>query len=167
MRLRRRGDKQDKDKKVEELKKEEDWEQVVLPSIQWRPIHPGPLVLGLLVSDANPEGIPVASGQEVPNEGLAGGAAGCQRRSEEDFQPPPSDGAAESYLLLRCGDDGQVASSTTAVVLAAEPALRHLRHEVAAAAEGLPAVGAGQQHWWRPRTLSNDFWTLRSTKEQK
>lgn len=142
---------------------------MVLPSDQWRPVHPGPLVLGVLVSDAEPEGVPVASGQEVPHEGLAGGAAGGQGRSEEDFLLPPSGGAAESYLLLGRGDDGQVASFAAAVVLAAAPALRRLRHHVAAAAEGVPAVGAGQQRRRRPRALlSNDFcWTLRRTREQR
>lgn len=82
---------QEKEEKVEvEEKKEEEGEQVVLPSDQWRPVHPDPLVLCVLVSDADPEGVPVASGQEVPHEGLAGGAAGGQGRSEEDFLPPPS-----------------------------------------------------------------------------
>lgn len=54
---------------------------MVLPSDQWSPVHPGPLVLGVLVSDAEPEGVPVASGQEVPHEALAGGAAGGQGRT--------------------------------------------------------------------------------------
>lgn len=94
-------------------------EREVLPCNQWRPVHPGPLVLGVLVCDADPERVPVASGQQVPHKGLAGGAARGERRH---FLPPTSKVAAEFYLLLSRGDDGQVASFVATVVLAAAPA---------------------------------------------
>lgn len=56
-------------------------EEAFVPPVQWRPVHPDPLILGVVVSDPNPEGIPVASGQEVPHKGLAGEALGGQRRT--------------------------------------------------------------------------------------
>lgn len=102
---------------------EEDEEVEILPSNQWRPVHPDPLVLGVLVSDADPEGFPVTSGQQVPHEGLAGGVAGGEWRTSYLH---PVGGAAESYLLLSRGDDGQVSSFALTVVPAGAPAQERL-----------------------------------------
>lgn len=63
----------------------------------------------------------------------------------KDFLSLLSGRAAESYLLFSRGDDGQVASFATAVFAAAAPAQERLWHQVAAAAEGVPAVGAEQR----------------------
>lgn len=58
-----------------------------LPSDQRRPVHPLPLVLGVLVGDAEPEGVPVASGEKIPQKRLAGGEEGDS--SEAVFPSAP------------------------------------------------------------------------------
>lgn len=84
----------------------------------------------------------------------------------EDFLPPQQEVSPESYLLLSRGDDGQVASLAATELPTAAPAQGRLGHQVAAAAEGGPAVGAQQRHRRRARGPAKNLWSWRRTKER-